>query len=113
MSDRPITPGPWIWEPRSRGNLYEMRSLSGPPGEGLVLQANYEVKGYHHAEEYIDGYPEDFACLAAAPELLAACEAALPCVENYQSDLGICDSGLRPVIQQLRDAITKAKGGAK
>lgn len=42
-------------------------------------------------------------------ELLALLKEALPCVENFQADLMMPDSGLRPVIERIKAGIAKAE----
>ncbi len=84
MSDNKTTPGPWKWN----------RGLFHSEDKEIIFSNYYgELVAYNKA---------DAALIAAAPDLLAACEAALPWFEDAKGS-GKRDGDL------LRDAIKNAK----
>ncbi len=112
MSAAKHTPGPWeAWtdKPSSSGEC-EVRSEGGR----LIAWA----KGITDDGPNNRGLANENARLiAAAPELLAACEAAAPVIEELVRDAGPCDHavnvcvcGIESVLEQVRAAIAKARG---
>ena len=93
------TPGPWWPKPQDDQVIYET-----PDREGWTVVAE---AGYTRTTE-----EERFANLlliAAAPDLLAACEAALATLEHHYSSLYSNPGGEVRIYTQLRDAIAKAR----
>ena len=88
MSDNKHTPGPWAWD---RGVL---RS-PGMPGRHVVLNT------FDGGERFLHG--PDRKLIAAAPDLLAACEALVLAM------VGTLDEKQK-AINQAGAAIKKAKG---
>ena len=82
------SPGPW--------SVY--KAVSTPDGYGIDAANGFAVVWFDGGIRVLD----DAQLIAAAPDLLAACEVAL---DNSDQVLGevYCD--------QLRAAITKARGG--
>lgn len=97
--DAKHTPGPWRFTNddgvevpftyRSKG-YYDNPQIIGANGETVVGCGEY----------YIFSGPEDARLIAAAPDLLAACKAALEKGDDYVS------------MNMLKDAIAKAEGRA-
>jgi len=105
------TPGPWIMEDfgevRMKG-ISGFRALEGSNGEPITrLVRDNSPEGLANA-----------ALIAAAPEMLAACVAALPLLEEYRQRVftgrirGDLLSGDYEPTQALRAAIAKAEGRA-
>jgi len=85
------TPGPW--EPSRMTHDW---SVYAENGNGADLCASIKTA-------------EDAALIAAAPDLLAACEGILPLL---QSDLDALNNW-EPEILAVEEAIAKAKGGGR
>jgi hypothetical protein len=90
------TPGPWFW-------------LNYPDGRKLLCGPNNAV--IHCPGAPISISEADQAAIAAAPDLLAACEKALANLDYLRSTWG--DEGVtRTVADAVQAAVAKAKGGA-
>ena len=99
------TPGPWVLKPA--------RSIVG----GWAVWAEYEP-GKHCQVADIEPWPNDpdtapeseanARLIAAAPDLLAACEALID-ADSYDLK-SLLDDALPAIIEQARVAIAKAKG---
>lgn len=87
---------------------HDQRSLSdmGPMACHSVRLGDY----IEWASGFTSAMPNKRAahCLAAAPELLEACKAALAFIGSCSDD----DEADRPITQSLRAAIAKVEGGA-
>ncbi len=83
MSDNKHTPGPWVWD-------YKWR-LNGSNKECVTF-----------ARGGWEPFLADAALIAAAPDLLAACEMAVLTIIN--------DTNEQETMDALRTAIKKAKG---
>lgn len=97
------TPGPWqcqVYGKRSWGIFH----LS----DGVYGGTFAEVNNIGFTNESRDQAEANAHLIAAAPDLLAACEAAL--AARFGGDDPCCDAD--PLTNQLRAAIAKAKGGA-
>ena len=94
------TPGPWTAENhRVFSNIHDLPTLRH------ITTVTYQR---NDAETYANA-----RLIAAAPDLLAACEAALAGFAGVESGMGA--PGMLqdlPVIAQLRSAIALARGGA-
>ena len=90
------TPGPWAWD-----------------GGCLMSQQSYTavVLWYTSDDDGVHCRPADRPLIAAAPELLAACKAALALLANLTSE-EFARGGDRPARMALADAIARAEGGA-
>ena len=83
------TPGPWHYETGDDGAvIYTGFTIAKIPIDGSDWQSNAHL-------------------IAAAPEMLAALEAALEAVEYYHDH-----EGAEETMKQVRDAIATATGGA-
>jgi hypothetical protein len=80
------TPGPWVWT--------DYGELSG--AGDVVMDADY----------FSEPSEADARLIAAAPDLLAACEAMLVELDEWEQELG-----RHPACDLARAAIAKAKGG--
>ena len=94
------TPGPWMYEPSTQAR-YSWLVLTADFDEnrnvGLVICRTS------------DGISEaDARLIAAAPDLYAACKAAL--ADRFGGDDPCCDND--PITNRLRAALRKAEGGA-
>ena len=105
------TPGPWIWHRHMVWN--ELDELSGPDGEEIICpvlkmepdsSVIYLRVGGHNAA--------DRDLIAAAPDLLEACEAITDDLDSdYISQHSHkADVNRRNRLEQLRAAIAKATG---
>ncbi len=74
--------------------------------EGCIVDTPYEREGADGALAYV-AYHDDALLYAAAPDLLAACEAALAWWDNVPKTI---DHMNPPWLDQLRAAIAKAHG---
>jgi hypothetical protein len=96
MSNTQHTPGPWIYDDRYVNVIAEDgRAIAGRPAWSSLSPDSEEA---------------DARLIAAAPELLEACEAAL-----FALDCAINLQGLQlliPTADKVRAAIAKAKGEA-
>jgi len=97
------TPGPWTSNAFAREPDCEY-FVAGPEGQWLA-----DVGG---GEDYVDHSSMDTQranarLIAAAPDLLAACEAVLDMVESEGRD-----TGRGGAFSDMRDAIAKATGAA-
>jgi hypothetical protein len=123
------TPGPWKWQGEDYRCGWGWQILVGPSGEGLIVGCNcgepspllraymaldpkYCVSGIEaEGKERVDGvhvFSEANARLiAAAPDLLAACEAILQWYDRDGSVGGIVDP-----IEDVRAAVNKAIGAS-
>lgn len=92
MSEQKWTPGPWVYRKKTAqvGTIikYDTQSF------GMML-AVCDMDEFDHDEHHANAQ-----LIAAAPELLAACEAA------EWNSLDLPDF----VVKQLRDALAKARG---
>ena len=96
------TPGPWIASDQSRhGCDYRDRHIMDDSGDILAT--------VHAVRTTAAGRDANARLIAAAPDLLAACEAALSELEALRG----VDEGFPQgeTAQALRSAIAKAKGG--
>lgn len=102
MSDS--TPGPWRWrEPGQVGNTlaFRLKELTGPDDQRICNFGLLDTFDLLH-EAGFEPNDADAALIVAAPDLLAACEAALAELN------GNCDEITERTIAQLEDAIAKA-----
>ncbi len=96
------TPGPWLRDP-----------CDDPTTQ--VIAAGNEVVIYHHRHprQRDDRVVANMALSSAAPDLLAACEAAqvvLGAITDRESYNPKCDCVTCTAIRKLSEAIAKAKG---
>jgi hypothetical protein len=106
MKNKPKhTSGPWsvkdldtIYDTRGIKLAYVSDSLykTGPHG------------GVYNSADYKDERNANAQLISAAPEMLEALEQTLSCIDNWTHDPVV-----GPIIEQAKNAITKAKGGAK
>ncbi len=89
MTQSKHTPGPWFYQVDLEGRYYVGHTFN-PRGQPELW------RGTHTRE--------DAALVAAAPDLLAACKAALERIDGMNESMGVVD--------ELRAAIAKAEGGA-
>jgi hypothetical protein len=99
MSNATHTPGPW-----------HVRSSEGQQSHVVYAADNYAIANAttYHGQHPLHCAEANARLIAAAPELLAACEAALPELDFVSDGLG---EGFHTVVDGLRAAIAKAKGG--
>lgn len=91
------TPGPWHFNPES-GNVH-----GGKPDDGLCTVVALVGMGREmDANAHL---------IAAAPELLAACDRALNFLNNAVEFGFIKRDTAHDALQELREAISKAEGG--
>ena len=93
------TPGPWKIEEYSEGTL----EVHGVDGKCVCTL-------FGHYEDDSTVYPTA-RLIAAAPELLEACEDAIECLEEFLEDV-TDDSGANvdnPLLVKLRAAVKKAE----
>jgi hypothetical protein len=89
------TPLPWIWNEGRPAN-YDLEWLRGPNGERILdIYGNGKMT-------------PDKLLLAAAPDLLAVCEAILEYWESDPSGFAECEPGCNCIVDQLRAALDKA-----
>lgn len=93
MTDVLHTPGPWAVVYES-GNT----QIKSADGESLMCDETYYP--------WVPENPKDWDLIAAAPDLLSACEALLRFAENSESEFGI----ILGSANSARRAIAKAKG---
>jgi hypothetical protein len=94
------TPGPWVWMDGD-SELEDMATLLGDGGNLEVIVCHFGNSAQSYPTEGREPDGADKVLIAAAPDLLAACEAALGTFE-----VDDC-----PAVQaQLRAAIAKARG---
>ena len=94
------TPGPWV---AYRDAYYETWSVEGGGDVVADLWRLSEESHTRHPHFEDDGVEANAQLIAAAPELLSACETALECLVDWDRDDG--EAG-----DALRAAIAKAKG---
>jgi hypothetical protein len=95
------TPGPWTLEERNRLN-----GFAGLNGYALI---GPKIDAWHiHRVGSFVGNVENAQLIAAAPDLLAACEELNQLLSNHYANNGIPPETV-PEIQRLRAAIAKAK----
>jgi len=112
------TPGPWTLFERDRVTQYGATDEVGPFVVGVAEITIVEIQD--------DGEPgvarADAQLIAAAPELLAACEALLPLAragvgpmlaDSHPEEMAGHGDGLEALIDATVDAIAKARGGAR
>lgn len=102
---RERTPGPWRIQPRfpkDRTSPYEILNTAGDQSPAIVLALAHQ--GWTHSGE------ANARLIAAAPDLLAAVENALGCIESLPESVYGVD--IEELATELRSAITKATGGA-
>ena len=100
MSSTP-TPGPY------RQNPIDLAVVCGPNAFGVVCAGRSAAK-------YLANHLNALASqAAAAPDLLAACKAALQelATIDHACSLGMMETN--PAVKQLRAALAKAEGGAE
>ncbi len=90
------TPGPWTQWAALSSDIYNIRYIDGDNSEP-VATIRHPVN-MHQSEALANA-----RLIAAAPELLEACEAVLSALNSHQA----YDKDMRPL---LRSVITKAKG---
>lgn len=88
------TPGPWVWRGMSL-----CRSVDSDAPH-VVIRQDRGTYGHH-----VGASAADRALIAAAPDLLAACEWALRVEEG-----GRPEGAWTPYVNALREAIAKARG---
>lgn len=99
------SPGPWVTS-RIRDDRFEINSDAKPWKAIAVVTANREGAGKVTEKEA----ECNASLIAAATELLAACEEALECMPDPEYREATVPQ--REASKMLRVAITKAKGGA-
>jgi hypothetical protein len=104
MTDHKFTPGPWRLEHGLGFDNTDMHSVKGANGDLVCDNEHY----YPHGVSL-----EDARLIAASPDLLAACEAALYFHEEQQRDYGGLDPDLATQIERVKAAIAKALGKSK
>lgn len=112
MSDIEHTPGPWSIVEDEVNNLTQAISIDGPDGRP-VIQANsdYDRSLQRRGDVlFLDAHDVDLQLATIAPELLAACEAAEEALAGIVNDWESVTPDEQQALQQLRDAIAKAKG---
>ena len=94
-----FTPGPWSWNDAAGVGVMDGRRMkqrvAGVFVDGEIMLPFEEMKANAHL-------------IASAPDLLAACEAALEEITLFTD--GERDDGQEKLLNQLRRAIDKAKG---
>lgn len=99
----PLAPFPWSVDMDSIGKQWT-NSISILDGSGTIAHVCHLTRGYGNSED--EPYSMDNARLiAAAPELLAACDAARLCLKNRDQD-----PTEAKVYDALRFVIRKATG---
>ena len=109
MSESKHTPGPWWWDgdPRPGCSAWDVGTLRGAKGACVMY---YEIDNANKQPNDYKPFgcttPANARLIASAPDLLAACEAALASSEdpdwNPHMALPLADE------EQLRAAIAKA-----
>jgi hypothetical protein len=107
MNTQTHTPGPWFVHPgtdgRERGHIRELKTESTSGRHVAVARITYAGREYGECEA-------NARLIAAAPELLEACQEALTAATNvFHGDIVKEASRVRAV---LRSALAKAKGEA-
>lgn len=92
------TPGPWVWTIEAEDSEYPGAYTSLTAGEVKVLSATQDYDMFC----WIEVSKSDANIIAAAPELLKACELLLDGLSEQGCDLEAVDFA--------RKAIAKAKG---
>jgi hypothetical protein len=90
------TPGPWIWRGKSSSLHQEGDNNPSPYGPRVLTLAS---------DEYTDAEisDADATLIAASPDLLAACKAAVACLDHATVSMADAD-------EMLHAAIKKAEG---
>ena len=115
MTDTKHTPGPWQYEPLDRfyRDVHMRAKSKGRDMQCHVFGGKYEDGDDVLIAHFVGPLCEENAKLAtAAPDLLAACEAALDAMPHPDCDCSVghgCTAACR-ARHQLRAAILKAKG---
>jgi hypothetical protein len=89
------TPGPWFYD--------EWTENIGFAGGWLAVVADE----YREGNERLGSKVDDANLIAAAPDLLEACEKAVETIDDDAPGAGLTERGL---LRLLRAAIAKAKG---
>jgi hypothetical protein len=114
MTDHKFTPGPWLREGRLIYALSEIHEKGHGPYS--VNRFSAQVGWGRLPDDSVTPDAELVATatlMRAAPELLAACEAALYFHEEQQRDYGGLDPDLATQIERVKDALAKALGKPK
>jgi hypothetical protein len=98
MSESKHTRGPWTWGHHNYDSFYQW-SISGADGIDVA-----SIDSLHDAGKTPEQHEANAALIAAAPELLAACEAAIAWNNDKNGD----GFGLQDFMQQIEAAIAKA-----
>lgn len=98
------TPGPW-WLGRDPCHYDSLTSISGGSDSNGGIRSVAEVGGHD-----VDEAEANARLIAAAPDLLAACEAALVQVTRDNDERGVPTNEHRGTQWMLEAAIAKAKG---
>jgi hypothetical protein len=99
------TPGPWAWKQSKTNDFYNLVAIGDygfhPNGDKVepVVHSDGSACGEYGAD--IDVHGADAKLIAAAPDLLEACEEALMMIDEYQR---------HPIVIKLKAAIKKARG---
>lgn len=98
MSGEKHTPGPWTW-------------LDYPSGAKLLVAPSRAVihAPFPMALEPMTLSEDDARLIAAAPDLLSACQAAIAASEHITAYA--TDKRMTAALEQIRAAISKAEGG--
>ena len=95
------TPGPWHWE-HINGDYHYLQNESGQ-----IVHTDGSAGGEYGPD--IDVYGDDARLIAAAPDLLKACEASLNALRSYQYGNSSPDLA-EEIANYLTAVIGKAKG---
>lgn len=101
------TPGPWT---------YEVEKVSGPHLTQTFIFAHGDVIGRAYADSKRDNSQANASLIAAAPDLLAACEAicneTFDAAVNGRGETNITPEAVERIYEAARIAIAKARGAA-
>lgn len=100
MTNYGHTPGPWTYNLYKPGSKYQNPAVTDKAHNGIVMEVWGQGKECAEANARL---------IAAAPDLLAACEAALIRIKEYE----IVNDYHHPLVRQLERAIDMAKGPIK
>ncbi len=79
MSETKHTPGPWTWPSDSKEgcSAFDARELTAPDGSGVILAEIQGTTDNAKGAFLCFDNPADAMLIAAAPELLSACQAVV------------------------------------
>lgn len=114
MSEARHTPGPWtVWKGHldvyaGEPSLNNEFSIQGRVGD--LKEIAHCAPGYHSGDIELSEAVANARLIAAAPDLLAACETAMKCLIDLAPYPPEASEGVVGIVDVVRAAIQKATG---